>query len=67
MIFSALNTPIGGVQVLFKHQNERAFPLDLACFECLNVIVAIQLQLMNNYLRLNPYASFSNPMLQTIL
>jgi len=47
-------------------KNKGALPLDLAYFERLSVIVAIQLQLMNNYLRFNPYAWFSNPMLQTI-
>jgi hypothetical protein len=46
--FSALDAPIGKVQVLFKHQNNGTIPLDLACLERLNVIVAIQLQLMNN-------------------
>jgi hypothetical protein len=43
MIFLELNTPIGGVQVLFKHQKNGALPLDLACLEHLSVIVAIQL------------------------
>jgi hypothetical protein len=47
-IFSALDTPIEKVQILFKHQNKGAIPLDLACLESLNVIVVIQLQLMNN-------------------
>jgi len=48
MIFSVVNMPIGGVQVLFRHQKQWSPPLDLACFEHLNVIIAIQLQLMNN-------------------
>jgi hypothetical protein len=42
MIFSALDVPIGGVQVLFRHQKNGALPLDLPCFEHLSVIVAIQ-------------------------
>ncbi len=41
-IFNALNALIGGVQVLFKHQNNGALPLDLAYFEHLSVIVVIQ-------------------------
>jgi hypothetical protein len=47
-IFNALDVPVKKVQVLFRHQNNGAIPLDLACLERLNVIVAIQLQLMNN-------------------
>jgi hypothetical protein len=38
MIFSALNAPIGKVQVLFRHQNNGAVPLDLAYLEHLSVI-----------------------------
>jgi len=49
MIFSALIAPIGRVQVLIKQKKNGTLPFDLACFECLNVIVAIQLQLMKNY------------------
>jgi hypothetical protein len=41
-IFSAPNAPIGGVQVLFRQKKNGTFPLDLACLEHLNVIVAIQ-------------------------
>jgi hypothetical protein len=42
MIFSAPKAPIGGLQVMFK--NDGAFSLDLACLECLSVVVVIQLQ-----------------------
>jgi hypothetical protein len=42
MTFSAPNAPIGGVQVLIRHQKNGALPLDLACFEHLNVIVLTQ-------------------------
>jgi hypothetical protein len=42
MTFSAPNAPIGGVQVLFKHQNNGGLPLDLVCLEHLSVIIATQ-------------------------
>jgi len=48
MIFNALKMSIGGVQVFFKCQKNGALPLDLARLERLSIIVAIQLQLMNN-------------------
>jgi hypothetical protein len=41
-IFNAPNVAIGGVQVLFTYQKKGALPLDIACLEHLNVIVAIQ-------------------------
>ncbi len=40
-IFSALDAPIGGVQKKINIKNG-AFPLDLACFEHLSVIVVTQ-------------------------
>jgi hypothetical protein len=48
MIFNALNAPIERVQILFKHQKQWNPPLGFNLFEHLSVIVAIQLQLMNN-------------------
>jgi hypothetical protein len=48
MIVNALNVPIGGVQVLFRRKKQWSFALDLACLEHLSVIIAIELQLMNN-------------------
>jgi hypothetical protein len=47
-IFITLDAPIGGVQVLFTHKNNGTLPLNLACFQHLNVIITTQLQLMNN-------------------
>jgi hypothetical protein len=44
-IFSALEAPIGGVQVLFENKNNGALPLDMACPKWLSVIVVVQLQL----------------------
>jgi hypothetical protein len=43
MTFNVSNVPIGGVQFFFDTKNNGAFPLDLACLERLNVILAIQL------------------------
>ncbi len=45
IIFSALEVPIGGVQVILRHQKNGDFPLDLAYPKHLSVIVFIQLQL----------------------
>ncbi len=45
MIFSALEVPIGKVQVFSYTKKNGTFPLDMACLEYLNVIVATQLQL----------------------
>jgi hypothetical protein len=47
-IFGAINAPIGGVQVLFRHQKKWSPFFNLAYLGCLNVIIATQLQLMNN-------------------
>ncbi len=41
-IFSPLDAPIRRIQVFLRHKNNGTFPLDLACLECLNVIVATQ-------------------------
>jgi hypothetical protein len=41
-IFSALDVPIRGVQVLFGHHKHEALPLDPAYLECLNVLVTNQ-------------------------
>jgi hypothetical protein len=40
--------PIRGVQVLFRHKNNGALPLDLTYLEHLSVIVATQLKVMND-------------------
>jgi len=48
MIFSALNMPIGKVQIFLDAKNNGALPLDPVCFQHLKVIVVTQLQLMNN-------------------
>jgi hypothetical protein len=48
MILSALDAPIGGIKSFFRPKKNGPLPLDLAYLECLSVIVAIQLQLMNN-------------------
>jgi hypothetical protein len=45
MIFNALDEPIKGVQVLSTRQKQWSFPFDLACLECLNVIIATNEQL----------------------
>ncbi len=37
MISSVQDVPIEGIQVLFKHQKNRALPLDLAYPKCFNV------------------------------
>jgi hypothetical protein len=37
------NVPIGGVQFLFRHQKNGAFPLNLAHLECLNVLSLVGL------------------------
>jgi hypothetical protein len=42
MIFNAPYAPIRRVQILFRHQKNKAHPLDLACLECLSVIIATQ-------------------------
>ncbi len=42
-------------------KNKGDIPLDLARFERLSVIISIPLQLMNNYLKINPYVSILNP------
>ncbi len=39
-IFSLLDAPIGGVQVFLNIRNNGTLPLDLACLECLSVIIA---------------------------
>jgi len=40
--FNALGAPIGGFKFCLDTKNNGALPLDLACFERLNVIVATQ-------------------------
>jgi hypothetical protein len=47
-IFNALDVPTKGVQILFGHKKNGAFPLDLAWPKCLSVIFVIQLQLKKN-------------------
>ncbi len=42
MIFSALDVPIGRVQVCLNTKKNGALSLDLAYLECLSVIVTIQ-------------------------
>jgi hypothetical protein len=44
MIFSALEVPIKGDQIFLNTKNNGALPSDLAYFERLSVIIAIQLQ-----------------------
>ncbi len=42
MIFYEPNEPIGRVQFFLNTKKNGALPLDLACLDCLNFIVAIQ-------------------------
>jgi hypothetical protein len=42
MIFNASDAPVGGFKFCLNTKNNGTLLLDLACFERLNVIVAIQ-------------------------
>jgi hypothetical protein len=60
------NAPIREVQVLFGHQKNRTFPLDLACFEHLSVWSPADLpydspkqNVTNNWRKVHVYFSHS--------
>jgi hypothetical protein len=62
-IFSALDAPIGGVQVLFRRKKKWSpplgfgLPLTFKCYSCNSIAINEQLK------RFNPCALFLNPML----